>query len=409
MEPIRASWLAGHPIHRTVDEVPPKSSATFDTVTIPSPPLVMLAARVLRRLRRMGRRATALPSTSWRSERAKGGHARRRWPGPGRALPSALPSTVVAQEAARTARARLLHLHDLGLVVQVGLRRERADARARVRHGRGSRRRRRRSGRGAADPPWLSEGLSTRRASRSTTAKTVGAAIARVAADGFSSRVDALFRQSSRRSTGKIRTRCSTTPGKGRQPAGEAASRRARATAHRLRRPLLPHCRLFEDTLVVWRVRGALPRGQGATARGHFRNCYDAGFSPACSRPPSQASVLQNRASHNRTGVRRRARCGASAEIAAVAWPSFWTLTANKHALTDPIVSAMADRYGQTPACVFYRALVQMGITPPSGTSSEVHTRQEDAGGRPPAELRAGSRSMRRASRRCWVRTCSES
>ena len=39
----------------------------------------------------------------------------------------------------------------------------------------------------------------------------VGAAIARVAADGFSAS-RCFFRQSSRRSTGKIRTRCLTTP-----------------------------------------------------------------------------------------------------------------------------------------------------------------------------------------------------
>ena len=138
---------------------------------------------------------------------------------------------------------------------------------------------------------------------------------------------------------------------------------------------LLLHSPLsFEDTLVVWREFEALFRA-GKARRLGISNCYDAAFFTRLFEAAEvKPSVLQNRF-YNRTGydgaVRRFCR------DRKVAYQSFWTLTANKHALTDPIVSAMADRYGQTPACVFYRALVQMGITPLSGTSSEVHMRQD--------------------------------
>ena len=203
----------------------------------------------------------------------------------------------------------------------------------------------------------------------------VGAAIARVAADGFSR--ESLFLQTK------------FTPIDGQDPdevpydTGAPLAEQVRqsfATSLRNLRTdyvdsLLLHSPLsFEDTLVVWREFEALFRA-GKARRLGISNCYDAAFFIRLFEAAEvKPSVLQNRF-YNRTGydgaVRRFCR------DRKVAYQSFWTLTANKHALTDPIVSGMADRYGQTPACVFYRALVQMGITPLSGTSSEVHMRQD--------------------------------
>jgi diketogulonate reductase-like aldo/keto reductase len=130
----------------------------------------------------------------------------------------------------------------------------------------------------------------------------------------------------------------------------------------------------FEDTLIVWREFEALFRA-GRARRLGISNCYDAAFLVRLfDAAEVKPSVLQNRF-YNRTGydgaVRRFCR------EQRIAYQSFWTLTANKHVLSDPAASTMASRYGLTPACVFYRALVQMGITPLSGTSSEEHMRQD--------------------------------
>ncbi|CAM2728809.1 unnamed protein product [Rotaria socialis] len=58
-------------------------------------------------------------------------------------------------------------------------------------------------------------------------------------------------------------------------------------------------------------------------------------------------------------------------------YQSFWTLTANPQILADPLIRQLAqDRHG-TPAQVFFRFLMDIGITPLTGTTDEKHMKED--------------------------------
>lgn len=59
-------------------------------------------------------------------------------------------------------------------------------------------------------------------------------------------------------------------------------------------------------------------------------------------------------------------------------YQSFWTLTANPHWLSDPMVLSLAGRYQRTAPQVVFRGLSQIGIVPLSGTCNPQHM-QDDA------------------------------
>lgn len=60
-----------------------------------------------------------------------------------------------------------------------------------------------------------------------------------------------------------------------------------------------------------------------------------------------------------------------------IVYQSFWSLTANPHLLRSTEVSAMADKYGKTPAQILYRYLCQRSIVPLIGSKSAEHLKQD--------------------------------
>jgi diketogulonate reductase-like aldo/keto reductase len=60
-----------------------------------------------------------------------------------------------------------------------------------------------------------------------------------------------------------------------------------------------------------------------------------------------------------------------------IAYQSFWTLTANPEVLASRTVTALAAKYGRTPAQVFFRYLAHIGVTPLTGTRSTSHMRED--------------------------------
>jgi diketogulonate reductase-like aldo/keto reductase len=58
-------------------------------------------------------------------------------------------------------------------------------------------------------------------------------------------------------------------------------------------------------------------------------------------------------------------------------YQSFWTLTANPHLLTHKTVTAMATTHNRTTAQILFRYLIAIGIVPLTGTTSEVHMRDD--------------------------------
>ena len=118
----------------------------------------------------------------------------------------------------------------------------------------------------------------------------------------------------------------------------------------------------------------ALVAGGGVRRLG-ISNCYEldtlaALYDAAHIKP----TVLQNRF-YADTGYDREIRAFCKARR--IVYQSFWTLTANPHVLKDPTITALASKYGRSPAQIFFRYLTQSGVAPLTGTRSEAHMRED--------------------------------
>jgi len=58
-------------------------------------------------------------------------------------------------------------------------------------------------------------------------------------------------------------------------------------------------------------------------------------------------------------------------------YQSFWTLTANPHILQHSIVKKLAQEHHATPAQIFFRFLIDIGLTPLTGTTDEKHMKED--------------------------------
>jgi diketogulonate reductase-like aldo/keto reductase len=129
-----------------------------------------------------------------------------------------------------------------------------------------------------------------------------------------------------------------------------------------------------KQTLLVWRAFEKLVDAGGVRQLG-ISNCYER----------SQLETLFNFARIKPKVLQNRfyADTGYDAEIRAycvdrqIRYQSFWTLTANPHLLSHAIARELAARYARTPAQILFRCLTQIGITPLTGTRSEVHMRED--------------------------------
>lgn len=137
-----------------------------------------------------------------------------------------------------------------------------------------------------------------------------------------------------------------------------------------LHSPLRP----FDKTLEAWRAFEAQVDAGVVRALG-ISNCYDVAQLGLLWREARiKPAVLQNRF-YRETGYDRELR--AFCRQHAIAYQSFWTLTANPELLAQRDVRALAVRHSATPAQILFRYLTQVGVTPLTGTTSEVHM-QED-------------------------------
>jgi diketogulonate reductase-like aldo/keto reductase len=60
-----------------------------------------------------------------------------------------------------------------------------------------------------------------------------------------------------------------------------------------------------------------------------------------------------------------------------IIYQSFWTLSANPQLLAHQSIGAPAATHKRTPAQILFRYLTQIGIVPLTGTSSEIHMRDD--------------------------------
>jgi len=125
-----------------------------------------------------------------------------------------------------------------------------------------------------------------------------------------------------------------------------------------------------EQTLAVWQVFESLVDAGGVRQLG-ISNCYIlADIEHLCRYSRIKPAVLQNRF-YAETGYDGEIR--AFCNERQIVYQSFWTLTANPHVLTHPVIAAAASTYHRTPPQILFRYLTQTGAVPLTGTRSETH------------------------------------
>jgi diketogulonate reductase-like aldo/keto reductase len=129
----------------------------------------------------------------------------------------------------------------------------------------------------------------------------------------------------------------------------------------------------FEALREAWQALEALVDAGQVHALG-ISNCYDLHLLSSLHQSARiKPSVVQNRF-YRETGydVDVRTFCRQHR----IRYQSFWTLTANPHLLAHREILTLAASYAVTPAQILFRYLTQVGVTPLSGTTSELHMQQ---------------------------------
>jgi diketogulonate reductase-like aldo/keto reductase len=127
----------------------------------------------------------------------------------------------------------------------------------------------------------------------------------------------------------------------------------------------------MEETLTVWRTMESFVK-EGHVKQLGISNCYDLGtFQDLYDQAEVKPAVLQNRfTADTNFDTELREYC----HHQGVTYQSFWTLTANRHALASPAVVAWAERLDMTPQQLMFAFLLSLGyVRPLSGTTSLAH------------------------------------
>jgi diketogulonate reductase-like aldo/keto reductase len=128
------------------------------------------------------------------------------------------------------------------------------------------------------------------------------------------------------------------------------------------------------QTAEAWRTMEAIVDARGAMQLG-ISNCYSLDYLERLHRSARvKPAVVQNRF-YADTGYDRGIR--AFCKDHGIVYQSFWTLTANPHVLAHDAVTALATKYGRTPAQVLFRYLTQEHVVPLTGTTSARHMRED--------------------------------
>jgi len=124
----------------------------------------------------------------------------------------------------------------------------------------------------------------------------------------------------------------------------------------------------------VWRVFEEI-FDSGKVRQLGMSNCYDcSAFACIYGEARIKPAVLQNRfhAKSNYDEVIRRF-CRENSVI----YQSFWTLTANPHLLQHNALQTIAKQRNATPEQILFRFVMDIGIVPLTGTTSDQHMRQD--------------------------------
>lgn len=130
----------------------------------------------------------------------------------------------------------------------------------------------------------------------------------------------------------------------------------------------------LDETLKAWRSMEEIVIRKEVGQIG-ISNCYD--FEFFCRLYDSakvKPSVLQNRF-YKESGYDRELRSFCRRH--GIVYQSFWTLTANPQVLAHQSIQDACKKYNKTPAQILFRYLMEIGVCPLTGTSSEGHMRED--------------------------------
>ena len=126
----------------------------------------------------------------------------------------------------------------------------------------------------------------------------------------------------------------------------------------------------YSSMVKVWQAMAEIQQNGGARQLG-ISNCYDSELLSVFHGDVSvKPAVVQNRF-YQQSGYDAELREWCTEK--GVTYQSFWTLKANPHILSSPIVRGLAQQYGKTEPQIFFRYLTYIGIVPLTGTCSEQH------------------------------------
>lgn len=129
----------------------------------------------------------------------------------------------------------------------------------------------------------------------------------------------------------------------------------------------------FEKTLTVWKSLEQIYNQQG-TLRIGISNCYDLEYLKNLYNSSTiKPTILQNRF-YAETDYDHTIRAWCLEKN--ITYQSFWTLTANPHILQSPLILQAAQTYQKTPEQILFRALIDLGIVPLTGTTNPTHMHQ---------------------------------
>ncbi|KAK0448715.1 NADP-dependent oxidoreductase domain-containing protein [Armillaria borealis] len=132
--------------------------------------------------------------------------------------------------------------------------------------------------------------------------------------------------------------------------------------------------RTIQQTLEAWRVLITL-QDEGKIRMIGVSNTYDVGVLRALGQE-RQVQVVQNRWYEGNAWDQDVVRY---CKTNGVAYQSFWTLTGSPSLLSHPSVLAISAASAMTPAQVLYGIVQMGGILPLSGTTNEVHMKEDVA------------------------------
>ena len=124
----------------------------------------------------------------------------------------------------------------------------------------------------------------------------------------------------------------------------------------------------------AWQAMEAIVDAGGSKQIG-ISNCYSPeDLQTLYRRARVKPAVVQNRL-YAQTNYDREIR--AFCRQHGITYQSFWTLTANPQILSHDVTASLASKYARTPAQILFRYLTHLGVVPLTGTTSELHMRQD--------------------------------